>query len=192
MIQIQNTIISEDILDNEFVCNLTKCKGQCCIDGNSGAPLEKDEVKQIEESYPFIKKYLPKESIDIIEKKGFFEIDDDGDLVTPLVKANERCVYVFFDENNFAKCAFEKAYLNKEISFVKPISCHLYPIRITNYPTFKAVNYDRWDICNDACMLGRELKVSVVDFLKTPLIRAFGEEWYKELELINEYRKNKL
>ncbi len=189
MIQIQNTIVSEEILDQAFVCDLVKCKGACCIQGDSGAPLTDEEAINLKALYPIIEKYLPEESKAVIKQKGFYEVDIDGEKVTPLVSKKGRCAYVFFDENKFAKCAFEKAHVQGEITFKKPISCYLYPVRVTKYPTFDAVNYHKWEICDDACKLGKELKVSVAVFLKDPLIKAFGEEWYDELLLVDEYRK---
>ena len=192
MIQIQKTIVSEEILDQAFLCDLTKCKGACCIEGESGAPLTDEETEILREIYPKIKPYIPEESRLTIERKGVYEIDIDGEKVTPLVGKQGRCTYVYFDENNYAKCAIEKAHSLGEIDFKKPISCHLYPIRITKYPTFEAVNYHQWNLCNDACKLGKELKVAVFEFLKEPLIRAYGEEWYEELQLVNEYRKKQI
>jgi hypothetical protein len=184
MIQIKNTIVSQDILQQSFVCDLSKCKGACCIQGESGAPLKDEETKILENIYPLIKKYISKESQLAIKQKGVYEVDFDGEKVTPLVGKQGRCAYVYFDENNYAKCAIEKAHAEGEINFKKPISCHLYPIRITKYPTFDAINYHKWEVCNEACKLGKELKITVADFLKEPLIREFGEEWFDELKMI--------
>ncbi|NAW50539.1 DUF3109 family protein [Elizabethkingia argentiflava] len=180
MIQIDDKIISEDVFAENFVCNLTKCKGICCVEGDAGAPLEEAEINILAEIYPKIKSYLRSEGVEAIEEQGTHVIDIDGDLVTPLVE-NKECAYVIFDEKGYTKCGIEKAYEEGVIDYQKPISCHLYPIRITSYSTFDALNYDVWKICSDACSLGDELKVSVYQFLKKPLIRKYGEAFYNTL-----------
>ena len=180
MIQIEDKIISQEIFDQQFVCDLNACKGACCVEGDSGAPLLKDEAKELEKSYSIIRKYLSADGKEAIKKQGFSVIDSDNDLTTPLIN-NRECAYVFND-SGVTKCAIEKAYLEDEISFKKPISCHLYPIRITEYKKFDAVNYEANKICSPACKLGELLKVSVFRFLKEPLIRKYGEPFYKELE----------
>ncbi|MXV37604.1 DUF3109 family protein [Flavobacteriaceae bacterium Ap0902] len=180
MIEIDNTVISTDVLKKEFFCNIQKCKGICCVEGDSGAPLEEDELPILKEIYPKIKPYLRREGIEAIEKQGEYRKDDDGDWVTPLVN-NAECAYVIFDENGFTKCGIERAYEDGATDYQKPISCHLYPIRLQKYTEFTAVNYHQWDICSDACSLGEELKVTVADFAKVPLIKKFGEEWYEKL-----------
>lgn len=180
MIQIDDTIISTDILKKEFVCDLQKCKGICCVEGDAGAPLDEDELPVLEDIFPKIKPFLRPEGIKAIEEQGKYVKDYDGEWVTPLVDGNE-CAYVIFDERGITKCGIEKAYEAGEIDFQKPISCHLYPIRLTKLKDFTAVNYDRWEICSDACSLGKQLNVTVAEFLKTPLIKRFGEDWYEEL-----------
>ena len=180
MIQIEDTIISNDLLKKEFVCNLQKCKGICCVEGDSGAPLDEDELEILDEIFPKVKPFLRQEGIDAIEAQGTFIKDEDGDWVTPLVN-NAECAYVIFDEKGITKCGIEKAYEAGVIHWQKPISCHLYPVRIQKYKAFTAVNYHQWDICSDACVFGKELGVTVAEFLKTPLIRKFGEEWYEQL-----------
>lgn len=191
MIHLGKTLISEDIIEKEFVCNLSKCKGICCIEGESGAPLNEDETVILNQIYDTVKPYMRPEGIQAIEKKGKHIIDDEGDYVTPLVNGAE-CAYVVFEENGSASCAIEKAYNDGKIDWKKPISCHLYPIRVTDYSEFSAVNYHRWPICNDACSLGKELQVPVYQFTKESLIRKFGEDWYNELCLIaEEYLKSK-
>ncbi len=180
MIQIDDTIISLDVLQKQFVCNLHKCKGQCCIEGDSGAPLDEDELPVLDRIYEQVSVYLREEGRESIEKQGKYVTDLDGDFVTPLIEGKE-CAYVIFDENQIAKCAIEKAYEEGKIDFKKPISCHLYPIRLQKLRKYTAVNYDVWDICSDACTLGKELKVRVFEFLKEPLIRKFGEDWYNQL-----------
>ena len=189
MIQIDDKLISEDLFSEEFVCNLAKCKGICCVDGDAGAPLDEDETKILDEIYSKIKSYLRPEGIQAIEEQGTYTLDFEGDLVTPLVN-NAECAYVIFDEKGYTKCAIEKAYEDGVIDWQKPISCHLYPIRITEYSNFSAINYHEWDICSDACTLGKELGVKVYQFLKKPLIRKYGEEFYQTLsEAAEEWEK---
>ena len=189
MIQIDDKLISEDLFSEEFVCNLAKCKGICCVEGDAGAPLDEDETKILDEIYPKIKSYLRPEGIQAIEEQGIYTLDFEGDLVTPLVN-NAECAYVIFDEKGYTKCAIEKAYEDGVIDWQKPISCHLYPIRITEYSNFSAINYHEWDICSDACTLGKELGVKVYQFLKKPLIRKYGEEFYQTLsEAAEEWEK---
>ena len=189
MIQIDDKLISEDLFSEEFVCNLAKCKGICCVEGDAGAPLDEDETKILDEIYPKIKPYLRPEGIQAIEEQGIYTLDFEGDLVTPLVN-NAECAYVIFDEKGYTKCAIEKAYEDGVIDWQKPISCHLYPIRITEYSNFSAINYHEWDICSDACTLGKELGVKVYQFLKKPLIRKYGEEFYQTLsEAAEEWEK---
>ena len=189
MIQIDDKLISEDLFSEEFVCNLAKCKGICCVEGDAGAPLDEDETKILDEIYPKIKSYLRPEGIQAIEEQGTYTLDFEGDLVTPLVN-NAECAYVIFDEKGYTKCAIEKAYEDGVIDWQKPISCHLYPIRITEYSNFSAINYHEWDICSDACTLGKELGVKVYQFLKKPLIRKYGEDFYQTLsEAAEEWEK---
>ena len=189
MIQIDDKIVSQEIFDQQFVCDLNACKGACCVEGDSGAPLLKNEAKELETSYSIIKKYLSTDSKEAIKKQGFSVIDSDNDLTTPLVN-NRECAYVFND-SGIIKCAIEKAYLEDEISFKKPISCHLYPIRITEYKEFDAVNYESNKICSPACKLGELLKVSVFRFLKEPLIRKYGKSFYTELEVVEKSLQKK-
>ena len=181
MLQIGNTLVSLDILDNNFVCDLEKCKGECCVSGDSGAPLEEEETAELEAAWPVVKDYLQEEGRESVATYGLYLRDSDGDLVTPLINGNRECAFTIF-ENGIAKCAIEKAYLEGKISFRKPVSCHLYPIRIQKLTNYDAVNYDRWEICKAACKLGDKLKVPVYKFLKEPLIRKYGEKWYNELE----------
>lgn len=189
MIQIDDKLISEDLFSEEFVCNLAKCKGICCVEGDAGAPLDEDETHILDEIYPKIKSYLRPEGIQAIEEQGTYTLDFEGDLVTPLVN-NAECAYVIFDEKGYTKCAIEKAYEDGVIDWQKPISCHLYPIRITEYSNFSAINYHEWDVCSDACTLGKELGVKVYQFLKKPLIRKYGEEFYQTLsEAAEEWEK---
>ncbi|MFD1161084.1 MULTISPECIES: DUF3109 family protein [Hwangdonia] len=183
MFQLGKTIVSEDIIEKDFVCNLSACKGACCIDGDAGAPLDEDEVQILKDIYPKVKPFLRQEGIEAIEKQGTHITTDFGDFETPLIN-NADCAYVIFDEKNTALCGIEEAYNQGEISWKKPVSCHLYPIRVKAYSEFSAVNYDKWDICDDACTLGKELQVPVYKFVKEALIRKFGEDWYTELEKV--------
>ena len=186
--QLGKTIISEDLIEKDFMCNLSACKGECCIDGDAGAPLEEEELQILKDIFPKVKPFLRQEGLKSIEKQGVYTTNEDGEHETPLING-EDCAYVIFDEDHIAMCAIEEAYNQGEISFKKPISCHLYPIRIQDYNEFSAVNYHQWEICNDACTLGKELKVPVYQFVKQALIRKFGEDWYTELETIA--KKNK-
>ena len=183
MFQIGKTIVSEDIIEKDFICNLNACKGACCVDGDAGAPLEAKEAVILENIYPIIKPYLRKESIQAIETQGTHIVTEDGELETPLIDGAD-CAYVIFDEKNTALCAIEEAYNQGDIDWKKPVSCHLYPVRIQEYTSFSAVNYHRWEICDDACSLGAELQVPIYKFVKEALVRKFGEDWYQELTVI--------
>lgn len=191
MIQIDDTIISTDVLKKEFVCHVEKCKGICCVEGDSGAPLDEDELKILDEIYEEVKPYLRLEGIEAIEEQGKYVKDFEGDWTTPLVKGKE-CAYVVFNKDGITQCGIEKAYEDNKIDFKKPVSCHLYPIRVQRYKTFTAVNYDQWSICKDACSLGEKLGVTVAEFTKEALLRKFGEDWYKQLMIAqDELYKNK-
>ena len=188
MIQIERTIISEDIIENEFVCNLNACKGACCIEGDAGAPVEEAELKILNNIYEKVVPYLTEEGRESIEKQGTYIKGEDGDWETPLINGGE-CAYVIRNEKGWALCAIEQAYNDGKIDWKKPISCHLYPIRLQEYSSFTAVNYNRWHICDDACTLGKELQVPIYKFVKEALIRKFGNAWYEELELVVEHLK---
>lgn len=179
MIQVDNKIISLDIFKKYFVCDLNSCKGACCVEGDSGAPLLEDEKNILEDIYDKVRPYMRNKGVVEVEKQGVAVFDDDGDLTTPLVN-NKECAFASF-ENGTAKCTIEKAYLDGKTNFKKPISCHLFPIRIKEYHDFDAVNYQQIKICKSACTNGKNLKIPVYVFLKEPLIRKYGEEWYKEL-----------
>jgi len=181
MLQIEKTIVSEDIIEKEFVCNLSACKGACCIEGEAGAPLNKEEGQTLEEIYPIVKPYLREEGIKAIKEQGVYTTNSFGELETTLVNGAE-CAYLIYDKNQMALCGIEQAFIDKKIEWKKPLSCHLYPIRITEYSSFSAVNYHKWQICDDACSLGKELQVPVFKFVKEALIRKFGESWYQKLE----------
>lgn len=181
MLEVKNTLVHEDVLKENFVCHLEKCKGACCVEGDSGAPLEESELSILAEIYPKVKPYMTAKGIAAVEKDGTHVTDFDGDFTTTCVDTNKECAYVTW-ENGITKCAIEKAYEDGVVNWKKPISCHLYPIRITNYPDFDVLHYDRWSICSSACNFGNELNVKVYEFLKNPLIRKYGEEWYAELD----------
>lgn len=181
MLAVENILISENVLEKKFVCDLNACKGECCVAGDSGAPLEKEELKIIDEILPKIKPYLRKEGLEAIKKNGPYVVDGDGDYTTTLVSEGAECAFVIFDENNIAKCAIEQAYNDKMVHWKKPISCHLYPIRVSQLKNYTALNYHHWNICKPACECGKKLDVPVYKFLKEPLIRKFGEKWYKAL-----------
>ena len=179
MIQVEDKIISLDVFEKHFVCDLNACKGACCVEGDSGAPLLKEEEQILEDIYEKVRPYMRKEGRIEIEKNGVAVYDSEGDLTTPLVN-NRECAFVIY-ENGISKCTIEKAHLDRKIDFKKPISCHLFPIRIKQYRDFDAVNYEEIKICKPACECGSKLKVPVYAFLKEPLIRKYGEPWYKEL-----------
>lgn len=181
MLQIDDTIISFDVLEEKFLCDLSVCKGICCIEGDAGAPLEPSEVKILEDILPVIWDDLSDNAKAVIEAQGVSYIDEENEPVTSIVN-NAECVFTYTDENGVCKCAIEKAYRAGKIDFYKPISCHLYPIRLQQYKSFTAVNYHEWSICQCARTCGQQAKLPVYKFLKEPLIRRFGEAWYQQLE----------
>jgi hypothetical protein len=179
MIIIDNIIVSDDIREASFCCDLAKCHGACCVEGDAGAPLEEEEISMLEDYIDEIKPFMREECIETVEKTGVFDYDAAGEYVTPLLNDNE-CVFVYF-ENNIVKCAIEKAYEEGAIKFQKPVSCHLYPIRISKKKNFEAVNYHQWNICRPAIKNGTIIGLKLYQFLKDPLIRKYGEEWYHKL-----------
>jgi len=181
MIVVGKAVISDDIKNNFFVCDLDKCKGACCVEGDAGAPLEDEETAVLEEIYPLIRDFLSKEGREAVEQKGTWVYDRDGEKGTPTIGENGACAYAIKDEKGILKCGLEQAFLAGKTSFKKPISCHMYPIRVTRYDEFDALNYDRWDICDPACILGKKLGVPIYKFLKEALVRKYGESWYKQL-----------
>nr|WP_299343507.1 DUF3109 family protein [Allomuricauda sp.] len=183
MFQIGKTIVSEEILDNDFVCNLNACKGACCVDGEYGAPLEESETHILADIFEKVKPFLRPESIATIDEQGPFVKGEDGEWETPLVNGSE-CAYVVFSKEGIAKCGLEEAYNAGVTDWKKPVSCHLYPVRTRTYSEFTAVNYHKWEICDPACSLGEELKVPIFKFVKEALIRKFGQDWYNELEQV--------
>ena len=180
MIEVDDKIISFDVFEKQFVCDLSSCKGACCVEGDAGAPLTDKELDVLPCIFNEVKPYMRTEGVKEIEKQGFFVVDADGDNTTPLVN-NKECAFVVFDENEMAKCTIEQAYNDGKIDFKKPISCHLFPIRIKEYLDFDAINYEAINICKPACDCGEQLQIPVYSFLKEPLIRLYGEEWYSKL-----------
>lgn len=180
MIQIQDTLISDDLFEVHFVCDLCKCKGQCCVDGESGAPITREEFTEINEILPAIWNDLTPKAQELIKQQGIAYTDSDGELVTSIIQGEE-CVFASFDANGVCKCTIDSAFREGRIAVQKPVSCHLYPVRLHNYADFTAVNYHRWSVCQPARKLGRKEGVPLYQFLREPLIRRFGESWYREV-----------
>ncbi|MEN8203712.1 MAG: DUF3109 family protein [Bacteroidota bacterium] len=182
MIQIGDKIISRELFENHFICDLSVCHGNCCVFGDSGAPLESEEADKLAGSIEKLIPYLRRDALRAIEEQGPWVIDDDGDKVTPLI-GREECAYVVF-EDGIASCAIEKAFEDGIISYRKPVSCHLYPVRVSKLGRGIALNYHRWGICEPARILGKKEGVPVFRFLKDPIERVYGKEFYRELELV--------
>lgn len=191
LVEIGDKVVSTQIFERKFVCDLNACKGACCVEGDAGAPLTFEEVSILEDDLEAIKPFMRKEGIEAIEKTGVFYMDQDNEPVTTLVN-NSECAFVYFDEKGITKCAIEQAHKEGKTDFKKPISCHLYPIRVKKFNDFKALNYDKWHICDPACSCGESLNVPVFKFLKEPIIRAFGEEFFQELLIVDEEIKKQL
>ena len=179
MLVVQDCIVSEDLADHCFSCPLHECHGTCCIEGDAGAPLDADEISVLETIFPIVKEYMTPEGIAAIEQQGVAVRDMEGDWGTPLVH-QKACAFVVHD-GDVALCAIEKAYRDGKIDFPKPISCHLYPVRVEHYGQFTAVNYHRWDICRCAIARGEREGIPLYKYLEVALIRKFGEAWYNEL-----------
>ena len=180
MLSIDHIIISDEILNEHFVCDVSACKGMCCVAGDAGAPLEEEEVSVLEDFLDEIKPYMSKESVQMVEQNGVFDYDVEGILVTPLINDRE-CVFTYF-ESTIAKCAIEKAFWEGKIPFKKPISCHLYPIRIKKFDYYERLDYHRWEVCKYARRHGKNLKITVFDYLSDPLSRRYGKEWVKKVK----------
>lgn len=181
MIQIDDTIISIDCLSEKFCCDLDACAGACCIEGDAGAPVDLDEVEELEAALPVVWNDLSASAQTVIDKQGVVYTDEEGDLVTSIVNGKD-CVFTCYDEKGCCFCALEKAYRAGKTNFYKPLSCHLYPIRLKKIGDMTALNYHRWDVCKAAVCKGEQLNLPVYRFLKEPLIRCFGQAWYDELE----------
>jgi len=189
MFQIGKTLVSEALIDQDFVCNLNACKGACCVEGEAGAPLSEQEAQWLAENQSKIEPFLPQAGIEALNAQGAFIHLETGEYETPLVQGKE-CAYTHFEPDGSAHCGIERAYKAGSVEVQKPISCHLYPVRVQDYSEFSAVNYHRWPICSDACVLGTSLKVPVYQFVKEALIRKFGTDWYDELTLVAKTYKN--
>ncbi|NOY95604.1 MAG: DUF3109 family protein [Chlorobi bacterium] len=190
MLEIGRTIISLDVIEEQFLCDLIKCKGACCVEGDSGAPLSKEEAVILEENYPEVAPLLPEANKKAIEEWGASYVDKDGDTVTTLVN-NRECAFAYRDKKGILKCSIEKAFLDGKINFRKPLSCHLFPIRITEYKRFDAVNYEQLEICSHGRACGSSNKLPLFKFLKEPLICKYGEKWYEELEIAASFLNKK-
>ncbi|MEL6862927.1 MAG: DUF3109 family protein [Bacteroidota bacterium] len=191
MLIVQDILISDDVVKEAFACNLSACKGACCWEGDYGAPLEAAELSTLEQIYPTVKNYLSEESRRCIEREGLYTYyTEPAEYGTPLLE-NGACAYLIYDELGIAKCGIEQAYRDGAIDFYKPISCHLYPIRVNSNKAvgFEALNYDQWDICSAACQKGQREGIPLYRFAKTALIRKYGADFYEELEAAVEYAK---
>ena len=188
IIQIDDCLVSDEIITEYFACDYEKCKGCCCIIGDSGAPLEESEVEAIEKNYSIFSPDMQEKGRAVVDKTGFFEVDIDGDIVTPLVPGSEECAYCHFDDEGNCLCSMEKCWFQGKGDFRKPISCWLYPIRITKLSNgMRALNLHRWHICQDAFARGKKEKIRVYEFLREPIIRYFGEDFYEALEEAAKY-----
>ncbi len=183
MIIVQDKLVSDEIVSEQFVCNLTACKGACCWEGDLGAPLEADELQILEEIFEKVKPFLSPAGLDAIEKQGKYVRLPDDELATPLIDGGP-CAYMIFNESGIALCGIETAQKAGAIDWKKPISCHLYPIRVSQHiiTGTDSLNYDQWDICSAACELGKKVQVPVYQFLKEAIIRKYGEDFYEELD----------
>ena len=180
IIQVGNVLVSPDIFTEKFCCDLDKCKGQCCVEGDAGAPVTLDEIGGIEDSLDTVWTDMSASAQAIVDKQGVVYVDQEGDLVTSIVNGKD-CVFTCY-ESGCCLCALERAYRAKKTDFVKPISCALYPIRVKDFNNGTVgINYNRWDVCKDAVVKGKELNLPIYKFLEGPLTRRFGAEWYKEL-----------
>lgn len=183
MVEIEDKIISNELFEKKFVCDLQKCKGGCCVEGDSGAPLKSNEIKEIAKNLSIIKSEMSTKGLSAIKNNDFHYVDSDGEKVTKLVDGKE-CVFVVFDKNNIAKCSIESAYRKNKINFNKPISCHLYPVRVKKYDSFISINVDSWHICKPACECGTELNVPVFKFLKDAILRSWGLDFFNQLDSV--------
>lgn len=191
MLQIGDTLVSFDVIEKQFLCDLSRCKGACCVEGDAGAPLEHKESMQLRELLPVVWSDLSPEAQEVINRQGVSYIDEGGETVTSIVRRKD-CVFTCYDKEGICRCAIEKAYREGKTSFIKPVSCHLYPIRVTRYDTFSAVNFNKWNICKAAELSGKKENLPVYKFLKEPLIRKFGKEWYEMLEVtVEEWHRQK-
>lgn len=190
MLQIQNTLVSLDLAEEFFCCDLSVCKGQCCIEGDAGAPVTDAECRLIRKALPAAREYMMPRAIQEVEKNGVSYVDEEGDLVTTLLDG-QNCAFTCYGPGGVCLCALEAAFRDGKTQWRKPASCSLYPVRLTEYPSFIAVNYHKWDVCKSARANGRKLGIRLYQFLKEPLTEYFGREWYEELALAcEEYLKS--
>lgn len=191
MLIIQEVLVSDAVVEEQFLCNLSACKGACCIEGDSGAPLEKEELQILEDIYEDVKPFLTDIGRETIAKKGKYQYYTEAEEFGTILQPGGACAFVI-EEKGITKCGIEKAYLEGKTDFKKPISCHLYPIRVEEKEEqgFTAMNYDKWDICSAACTLGKKEELPVYRFLQEAITRKFGEEFYEELDAAAEYHKN--
>lgn len=180
MLQIKNTIVTLDLAEEFFCCDLEKCLGACCIEGDAGAPVTIDEMEKIEEVLPVVEPEMLPRAVEEVRQNGVAYVDQEGDLVTTILDGRN-CAFTCYAPGGICLCALEKAFREGKTSFKKPASCSLYPLRLTTYPTFTAVNYHRWKICRDAVANGRKKGIRLYQFLRGPLTERFGKEWYDEL-----------
>lgn len=180
IVEIGNKLVSASLLEKRFVCDLNACKGACCVEGDAGAPVTLAEISMLESILEKVKPYMTEKGIEAVENMGVFYMDEDNDPVTTLTEGGA-CAFTVFEEDGTAKCGIEKAYYDKEIKWKKPLSCELFPIRVKEYTQFTAVNFEEIDICKPACSCGEKLNIPVYKFLKAPIIRGFGEEFFNEL-----------
>jgi hypothetical protein len=189
MLEIDGKILSLDIITDDFCCDIDKCKGACCVEGDSGAPLEEEEALELDTIIEKILPYLRPQGVETIRKDGVHMVDSEGDVVTTLVDGKE-CAFTVF-ENGVSQCGIEKAFEAGEINIRKPISCYLYPIRRKKYREFDGLSYDRWDICHAAVKMGKKRDIAVYEFLEKPLTFLYGKEWYGKLVIAaKEFKKN--
>lgn len=187
MFEIEGKLVSSEILSNKFVCDLYACKGACCVQGDAGAPIEQEELEDLIRIQPNIRPFLRQEGIDAIAQQGAYIVEPDGEAVTPLVNGKE-CAYTVFEKDGTASCGIEKAWQAGKTDFRKPISCHLYPIRIAKLRDgTEALNYNRWKICNPARACGMKLDVKVYRFLKDPIVRKYGQQFFDQLQEADRY-----
>jgi hypothetical protein len=188
IIEIGETLVSDEIFTKKFICDLNKCKGACCIEGDRGAPISLAEIETIDSNIEKIIPFMTERGLKLLQEEGFHEGTEIDDPATTCLDSGE-CVFVY-KENNILGCAIEKAHLVGEIDFYKPISCHLYPIRLGKVGSKETINYHEWSICSDACKFGKTMNIPMFKFLKTPLVRNYGDDWFKELELVYEEYSN--
>jgi len=189
MVEIEDKIVSDDLFEEYFCCDIASCKGICCVEGDAGAPLDADDIERIDADMETIRRYMTEEGRAAVDKQGIFVIDGDGDLVTPLVNGAE-CAYSYRD-GDVTLCAIERAARDGAIGYLKPLSCHLYPIRLSKIGGMTALNYHRWNVCRSAVACGRKRGVKVYRALREPIVRAFGEEFFGHLEEVERYLEGK-